>query len=126
MRVCKNNVFKSAVSFHTKGEVIYYADMGTYEKIPGAKVFADRLAGVSGYKLMPVSQDPGIYAAGFENWFRQEFLYPALLVELTPETGGTRPHNDKDFFSLIWHKAKYLCAETLCATLDCNAKKIKA
>lgn len=118
MRVCKTNKFRSAVSFHTKGEVIFYADSNTDKKIPGAKAFADRLARVSGYQLMPVSENPGVYAAGFENWFRQEFLYPGLLVELTPATGGTMPHNDKDFFSIVWEQAKYICAEALVATLE--------
>lgn len=117
MRICKKNVFKSAVSFHTKGEIIYYADSSTDNKIPGAKLFAERLANVSGYQLMPVSGNAGVFAAGFENWFRQEFLYPGMLVELAPAMGGAMPHNDRDFFSLVWDKAKYLCAETLAATL---------
>ena len=118
MHICRKNMFKAAVSFHTKGEVIYYADNNTRDKIPHAKVFAQRLAAVSGYTMMPVSQDPGIYAAGFENWFRQQFLYPGLLVELTPSSGGAIPHNDKDFFALVWDRAKYICAEAIAAVLE--------
>lgn len=122
MRTCKNYHFRSAVSFHTKGEVIYYADANTNEKIPDARVFAKRLAAESGYALMPVSEDPGVYAAGFENWFRQEFLYPALLVELTPSFGAAMPHDDKDFFTLVWDRAKTICAETMQTTLDTMLK----
>ncbi|MDD5018527.1 MAG: M14 family zinc carboxypeptidase [Eubacteriales bacterium] len=118
MRVCKRNIFKSALSFHTKGEAIFYADKNTDGKIPGAKAIARRIAGVSGYQLMPVSKDPGLYAAGFENWFRQEFLYPGFLVELTPATGGAMPHSDRDFFSLVWDQAKYICAEAIDAMLE--------
>ncbi len=124
MRVCKKNRFASAISFHTKGEVIFYADANTEKDIPDAKEFAKRIAAVSGYKLMPVSQDPGIYAAGFENWFRQEFLAPALLIELTPATGASMPHNDKDFFSIVWDRAKYICAEAITATLS-EQKKLQ-
>jgi len=118
MRVCRNYRLRSAVSFHTKGEVIYYADENTNNRIVNAKAMAQRVAKVSGYALMPVSEDPGVYAAGFENWFRQAFLYPALLVELSPSSGGTLPHDDKQFFSLVWRKAKFICAEMMRATLD--------
>lgn len=118
MRYCEKYAFKSAISFHTKGEVIYYADANTNSSIPQAKAFAQSIAKVSGYSLMPVSQDAGVYAAGFENWFRQEFLLPGLLVELTPATGGTLPHNDKDFYSLVWDSAKYICAQAIKWTLQ--------
>ncbi len=83
---------------------------------------AQRLAAVSGYALMPVSSDPGIYAAGFENWFRQEFLRPALLVELTPPIGGAVPHSDKAFFKLVWKDAKYICAQAMAAALEIAPK----
>lgn len=118
MRICKKNHFKAALSFHTKGKVIYYADANTNEKILDANQIAKRMAVVSDYQLMPVSEDPGIYAAGFENWFRQQFLYPGLLVELTPSTGGTIPHKDKEFFTLVWDDAKYICAEFIKAVLE--------
>ncbi len=113
MRVCRNNVFKAALSFHTKGEIIYWADEATAGKLLHAKAFAERLSAVSGYELMPVSENPGEYAAGFENWFRQEFLYPALVIELTPSSGGTVPHSSGDFFTMAWEPAKYICAEAL-------------
>ena len=100
MRICKKNVFRSAVSFHTKGEVICWADAHTDAKIPGAGPMARRLEDVSGFKVMPPALNPGIYSGGFECWFRQEFLYPALLVKLTPARGGTVPHSDRDFFAL--------------------------
>ena len=117
MRVCRSNVFKAALSFHAKGEIIYWADAATTDKLPHAQVFAERLSAVSGYELMPVSQNPGVYAAGFENWFRQEFLYPALVIELTPSPGGSVPHSNKDFFNLAWEPAKNICAEALVQTL---------
>jgi g-D-glutamyl-meso-diaminopimelate peptidase len=117
MRVCRRNIFKSALSFHAKGEIIYWADAATTDKLPHAQPFAERLSAVSGYKLMPVSENPGVYAAGFENWFRQAFLYPAMVIELTPSSGGSVPHSCKDFFMLAWEPTKYICAEALVQTL---------
>jgi hypothetical protein len=115
MRVCKNNVFLSALAFYAKGETIDYADDNTNEKIPEAFTLAKRLSAVSGYAINTVCDNPGVYAAGFENWFRQEFLRPALHINLSPATGGAMPHHDRSFFALVWDKAKTLCAETLSA-----------
>jgi hypothetical protein len=115
MRVCKNNVFLSALAFYAKGETIDYADDNTNEKIPEAFALAKRLSMVSGYAINTVCDNPGVYAAGFENWFRQEFLRPALHINLSPATGGAMPHHDRSFFTLVWDKAKALCAETLSA-----------
>ena len=72
MALCEGNDFVLAASFHTKGEVIYWADSGTEQEIPADNAIAQTLAGVTGYSLMPVSEDPATYGAGFENWFRQE------------------------------------------------------
>lgn len=115
MRVCKNNVFLSAFAFYAKGETIEYADDHTNEKIPEAFALAKRLSAVSGYAINTVCDNPGVYAAGFENWFRQEFLRPALHINLSPATGGAMPHHDRGFFTLVWEKAKTLCAEALSA-----------
>ncbi len=120
MKLCGDNEFLLAASFHTKGEVIYWADSGTNEAIAASEPIAQTLADVTGYKLMPVSQDPAVYAAGFENWFRQEFMRPAFCVELTPPDGGSAPHDDSAFSSLIWSKAKYLCAELIKQALVIN------
>lgn len=110
MKLCKENDFLLAASFHTKGEVIYWADSGTNDAIAAAEPIAQTLSDVTGYRLQPVSQDPAVYAAGFENWFRQKFMRPAFCIELTP-AGGAAPHDDSEFSSLVWDKAKYLCAE---------------
>lgn len=119
MKLCNENEFVLAASFHTKGEVIYWADSGTSGAIPAAEHIAQTLADVTGYNLQPVSEDPAVYAAGFENWFRQEFLRPAFCIELTP-AGGAAPHDDGEFSSLVWDKAKYLCADLLSQSMELN------
>lgn len=113
MTLCKNNDFLLTASFHTKGEVIYWADSGTQDSIAAGSSIAQTMADVTGYELMPVSEDPAVYAAGFENWFRQDFSRPGFCIELTPTGNGSAPHDDADFESLIWSKAKYLVAELI-------------
>ncbi len=110
MALCEQTEFLLAASFHTKGEVIYWADSGTEQAIEAGSTIAQSLSDVTGYKLMPVSEDPAVYGAGFENWFRQEFERPAFCVELTPSGNGSAPHDDQQFETLVWQRAKYICA----------------
>jgi hypothetical protein len=117
MALCSANDFLLGASFHTKGEVIYWADSGTEGSIAAGSSIAQTMADVTGYELMPVSEDPAVYGAGFENWFRQDFSRPGFCVELTPTGNGSAPHDDADFESLIWDKAKYLVAELVSQTL---------
>lgn len=108
MQLCKENDFAMAASFHTKGEVIYWADSGTEDAIAAAAPIAQSIAEVTGYALMDVSGDPAVYGAGFENWFRQEYLRPGFCIELTPVGNGSLPHEDAQFESLVWSRAKGL------------------
>jgi len=105
--LARSDDFVLSASFHTKGEVIYWADSGTVDLIDGVKDIARRMEELTGYELMPVSQKPSVYGAGFENWFRLEFSRPSFCIELTPENGTDEPHDDAKFDSLAWEKAKY-------------------
>lgn len=106
MNLARSDDFVLSASFHTKGEVIYWADSGTVNAISGAKSIAQHMKKLTGYALMPVSEKPSVFGAGFENWFRKEFLRPSFCIELTPGNGTDEPHNDKKFDSLVWKKAK--------------------
>jgi predicted deacylase len=110
MALCRENDFVLAASFHTKGEVIYWADSGTEDAIPAGASIAETLADVTGYELMPVSEDPAVYGAGFENWFRQDFERPGFCVELTPTGNGSAPHDDTEFEELVWQPCQEICA----------------
>ena len=115
IRVCEAHRLLSALSFYAKGETIEFADSCTDKKIPEAFRLAKRLSAVTGYAINTVCDNPGVFAAGFECWFRQTFLRPGLHINLTPATGGAMPHHDRDFYALVWNKTKALCAEALSA-----------
>ncbi|MGI6086297.1 MAG: M14 family zinc carboxypeptidase [Acetivibrionales bacterium] len=108
MKLTAENEFILAASFHTKGNVIYWADRGTVNLIPRVRDMAKRLALLTKYQRMPVSEDPSIYGAGYENWFRAEFLRPAFCIELTPYNNTDIPHDDRKFDSLVWKNARYI------------------
>ncbi len=115
MRVCETHRFLSALSFYAKGETIEFADSYTDKKIPEAFRLAKMLSAVTGYAINTVCDNPGVFAAGFECWFRQKFLRPGLHINLSPATGGAMPHHDRDFYTLVWNKTQALCAEALSA-----------
>lgn len=108
MALTREEDFILAASFHTKGNLIYWADRGTVDRIPGVKDMAIRMSKLTGYALMPVSENPSVYGAGYENWFRLEFERPAFCIELTYFNDVNVPHDDARFDSLVWSKAKYL------------------
>jgi len=113
MELCNIRDFLFAVSFHSKGELIFWADSNTGTDIEYANDLATDLAKLSEYRLMPPSDDPEYYAAGFENWFRQDFYRTGLLVELTPGDKTFKPHDDKDFYDLVWKSASTMVAEMM-------------
>lgn len=110
MALCESNDFAIAASFHSKGEIVYWADSGTVDSVHGAESVTDAVCEVSGYRKMPVSEDPASYGAGFENWFRQEFSRPGLCIELTPSDGSSVPHDDAAFDNIVWNKAELIFA----------------
>lgn len=118
MRLCEENEFVLAASFHTKGEVIYWADSGTADAIEAAAPIAQSISEVTGYALMEVSGDPAVYGAGFENWFRQQYMRPGFCIELTPVGDGSLPHDDAQFDELVWSRAHDLVSVLMQQALD--------
>lgn len=97
--------FALAATFHAKGEEIYYADSNTPFLFGESRQIAQTLASLTGYSLAPVSEDPAVFAAGFENWFRAECRKPAILLELSP-FDGVIPHDMRNFDSLVWDRTR--------------------
>ena len=90
----------AAITFHAKGEEIYYADENTPYVTQLSRGYAQVLSELSGYRIMPPSKDPRVYAAGFENWFRMEKRRPCLLVELAPYDDSDIPYPAEMFAEL--------------------------
>lgn len=107
MEFCEAQAFDLAATFHAKGEEIFYADANTPQLTEQSRALAERLARLTGYTLAPVSQDPAVFGAGFENWFRAEYQRPCLLFELTPFEGGSEPHDMERFDTLVWRSMQW-------------------
>ena len=112
MAFCEGRCVPLAVTLHAKGEEIFYADSNTPALIEKSREIAKRLGRLTGYALAPVSRDPRSFAAGFENWFREKYQKPCLLLEISPYD-GPHPHNMAAFDALVWEKLKWLGRELL-------------
>jgi len=106
---CEENNFILSVSYHTSGNKIFWADIGTHDIFNGIdSEIADKFADLTGYEKLGISQDPKTYGSGFENWFRENYQRPSFCVELSPYPGIEYvQHPNACFDSLVWKDAKY-------------------
>lgn len=111
--LCRAKKFNAALSFHAKGEVIYWADDLSKNYIHYAEKLTDDICELTGYSKMPCTKDINSYGGGFENWFRKEFRAPALCIELTPDNKNEKPHDSSLFDKIVWDKAKYIPLEAI-------------
>ena len=94
------------VSFHTKGEVLYWADAKSHPYFQNVdKQISERVADSSGYELSAIGKNPASYGCGLENYVRLRLGRLGTCVELAPGTGGRTPHADNLFNTLVWDKA---------------------
>ncbi|TYQ18013.1 UNVERIFIED_CONTAM: putative carboxypeptidase [Acetivibrio alkalicellulosi] len=109
-KYCREKNFLLAFSYHTSGEVFFWADADTHHNFEGIDIgIINRLHKLSGYTIMPVSRNPSVFGRGFENWFKKEFNRFAVCVELSPVSKKQFvQHPDNMFDQLVWQKAKYL------------------
>lgn len=87
----------AALTFHAKGEEIYYADDNSLYIEEESREYAQLLSSYSGYKVKEVSKDRRVYGAGFENWMRAEIKRPCLLIELAPYDDSPLPYKMEHF-----------------------------
>lgn len=106
---CDDNNFIMAISYHTSGNSVFWADRGTHDCFNGIdEMLIDEFSLLTGYRKLKVSEDSSIYGGGFENWFRETYRRLSFVVELSPYPGlGYVQHPDACFDSLVWPRAKY-------------------
>lgn len=83
--------FDRVIAFHTQGEEIYWNYRGM--EPPSSKLLAKRMADVSGYRAVELTDSD----AGFKDWFIQDFRRPGFTVECGH---GKNPLPISDFTSM--------------------------
>jgi len=97
------------LSFHTKGNVLFWGDCDTYQKFDGIdSLISAKAARITGFKMMNLSYNPISYGCGLENYIRAKLDMLAVCVELSPMTSRREQHPDNQFNKLVWSKASQL------------------
>lgn len=97
------------LSFHTKGDVLFWADKGTHANFQGLDTKLNiRIADKCGLKMAKVSKDPREYGAGLENYIRAKTKRLGVCVELSPPNGSVSQHAPQMFKTLVWDKCRYM------------------
>jgi len=97
------------LSFHTKGNVLFWRDCDTYEKYNNVdSLISGKVAQMTGLKLMNLSYNPITYGCGLENYIRTKLDMLAVCVELSPMNSKREQHPDNQFNKLVWSKVAQL------------------
>lgn len=94
------------LSFHTKGNILYWADALTHPMFDtiDTKMAADARK-VSGFELAKIGTKPSDFGCGLENYVRSKSGSLGICVELSCGGGGRKQHPDSLFNKLVWEKA---------------------
>tara|TARA_Y100001933_G_scaffold173900_1_gene172323 strand:+ start:2590 stop:3639 length:1050 start_codon:yes stop_codon:yes gene_type:complete len=97
------------LSFHTKGDILFWADRGTHAKFKGLDTKLNtRVSKECGLLMARVSENPKDYAAGLENYVRAKTGTIGVCVELSKPNNKDAQHPPDQFHKLVWEKCKYL------------------
>jgi len=97
------------ISYHTKGDLVYWADAGTHEIFEGIDIeINEKVLEVSTFDLVSVSKNPITYGCGLENYVRAKMGLLGSCVELSKSNDSRVQYADSLFNELVWKKAKYI------------------
>ena len=99
MKLCDENSFEFAISFHIKGNCIYWGDNYDTSLNAQYKTFAGTVAGVSGLYMTKPTEKAKDYGGGFENWFRHKYSHPGICVELMDNELKNMPTDNSNYIN---------------------------
>ncbi len=106
MNICEKHKYEKMLSFHSRGDCLYWRDEGNGE-IQKDRAVAERLSKVCGFSLCNPTTDKSDYSGGFENWFRYNFRKPGICVELVKGDNAPFDVCCSDFYNLTrWEQTR--------------------
>lgn len=96
----------TTVSFHTKGNVLFWADIKTHLWYNGIDTeMATEVENETELRAGKVAKYASDYGCGLENYVRNKFAGIGVCVELSDGGGGRKQHPDNQFNTQVWMKA---------------------
>lgn len=92
--------FKTAVSYHSSGQIIYWQFNQTGDRLKRDQKLAQTVSNKTGYSLVPIKKNPS--GGGFNDWFLTYKKNPGFTPELSPYV-GPRPVPLRNF-DKIWRE----------------------
>lgn len=86
--LCEAMQFETAIAYHSAGQIIYWWYYQTGNLYNRSLVEAKLLASITGYSLVPISQQRG--GLGFTDWFIQYYKRPGYTIEIG-QVANSRP-----------------------------------
>ena len=102
--LCSENDFAFFISFHIKGNCIFWGDTYNTRNNEAYKAFAQDICNSSGFLMTEPTEKATSYGGGFENWFRHQFNRPGICIELSDVENIVEPcgnENYKDFNKFV-------------------------
>ncbi|MGV3629703.1 MAG: M14 family metallopeptidase [Bacteroidota bacterium] len=94
------------VSFHTKGNILYWADKKTHPYFREIDTKINREVAVKNrFVLGKISRYPAIYGCGLENYVRAKHKLMGTCVELSRPIYDRKQFPDNEFNKEVWDKA---------------------
>lgn len=93
-------------SFHTKGNVIFWADAKTHPYFQGIDTRINTLATqASGFVVAKIAQNPVTYGCGLENYVRARYGLLGFCIELSNPEKSRKQFPDREFNQRVWNLA---------------------
>lgn len=93
-------------SFHTKGNIFFWADAKTHPIYKGIDdIIVKKAAAASGFRVSSIAKNPADYGCGLENYVRAKLGTIGTCVELSRGDKTRFQHPDNKFNEEVWVKA---------------------
>lgn len=93
----------TTLSFHTKGNVLFWADVKTHASFEGFDTkMADAVTDQTIFRAATIAKYGSDYGCGLENYVRSKTGSIGVCVELATGKGGRIQHPDSEFNEEVW------------------------
>lgn len=116
--LCETMQFETAIAYHSAGQIIYWWYHQTGNLYHRSLVEAKLLANITGYSLVPISQQRG--GLGFTDWFIQNYKRPGYTLEIGWAANG-RPLAWSEY-AKVWKNNKDVPLRLLISTMQNETK----